>query len=262
MTSVDGSRRFSYRRDRPGAITAQTDARARVAEVGTCVVSTDPPVLRQHSLRGPLGLLLRLAATRSWRFWPDECATLLTPKADELIADQYALVQGQRAESTSRTACRRSSHEAAPHMPILVIPRRSSTRSRRPSPKRDGVASTGWETFLHGLLDAGFIDHGDLADAYRDGTGRSRETGSSALASSVVLACAARKCAAPMATRGEFIGALRAEMEPAVRLLQVENIAPVDLAQSAMGPGIAIFSRYAKVVEADGSLMTVGRPWG
>lgn len=60
-----------------------------------------------------------------------------------------------------------------------------------------------------------------------------------------------------MATRGEFVMALRSEMEPAVRLLQVENIAPVDLAQSAMGPGIAIFSRYAKVVEADGSAMTV-----
>lgn len=60
-----------------------------------------------------------------------------------------------------------------------------------------------------------------------------------------------------MATRGEFIGALRTELEPAVRILQVENIAPVDLAQSAMGPGIAIYSRYARVVEADGATMTV-----
>jgi putative DNA methylase len=60
-----------------------------------------------------------------------------------------------------------------------------------------------------------------------------------------------------MATRGEFIGALRSEMDPAVRLLQFENIAPVDLAQSAIGPGIAIFSRYAKVIEADGKAMTV-----
>ena len=60
-----------------------------------------------------------------------------------------------------------------------------------------------------------------------------------------------------MATRGEFVGALRSEMAAAIRLLQVENIAPVDLAQSAIGPGIAIFSRYAKVIEADGSSMTV-----
>lgn len=60
-----------------------------------------------------------------------------------------------------------------------------------------------------------------------------------------------------MATRGEFVAALRSEMEPAVHLLQAENIAPVDLAQSAIGPGIAIFSRYARVVEADGSTMNV-----
>jgi putative DNA methylase len=60
-----------------------------------------------------------------------------------------------------------------------------------------------------------------------------------------------------MATRGEFVAALRRELGPAVRVLQLENIAPVDLAQSAMGPGIAIFSRYAKVVEADGSPMRV-----
>jgi putative DNA methylase len=77
------------------------------------------------------------------------------------------------------------------------------------------------------------------------------------LASSVVLACRPRKVDASLATRGEFQSALRAELESAVRLLQVENIAPVDLAQSAIGPGIAIFSRYAKVVEADGSAMSV-----
>jgi putative DNA methylase len=82
-------------------------------------------------------------------------------------------------------------------------------------------------------------------------------SGTNALASSIVLACRPREVTASMATRGEFVAALRAEMEPAVRLLQVENIAPVDLAQSAMGPGIAIFSRYAKVVEADGSAMSV-----
>jgi putative DNA methylase len=60
-----------------------------------------------------------------------------------------------------------------------------------------------------------------------------------------------------LATRGDFIASLRKELEPAVRLLQNENIAPVDLAQSSIGPGIAIFSRYAKVVEADGSSMTI-----
>ena len=88
-------------------------------------------------------------------------------------------------------------------------------------------------------------------------SGGVRNAGRNSLASSVVLTCRPRVVSAPLATRGEFIGALRTELEPAVRLLRVENIAPVDLAQSAIGPGIAIFSRYAKVVEADGRPMTV-----
>ena len=60
-----------------------------------------------------------------------------------------------------------------------------------------------------------------------------------------------------MATRGEFISALRNELSHSVQVLQVENIAPVDMAQSAIGPGIGIFSRYSKVLEADGQPMTV-----
>jgi putative DNA methylase len=77
------------------------------------------------------------------------------------------------------------------------------------------------------------------------------------LATSVIIVCRKRSIAAAMATRGEFIAALRSEMAPAIKILQVENIAPVDMAQSAIGPGIAIFSRYSKVVEADGQPMTV-----
>lgn len=119
-----------------------------------------------------------------------------------------------------------------------------------------GVTSTGWETFLTGLLKAGYAISATWP-IRTESPGRIVALGTNALASSIVLACRQRQITAPMATRGEFAAALRSEMQPAVRLLQVENIAPVDLAQSAIGPGIAIFSRYAKVVEADGSAMTV-----
>jgi putative DNA methylase len=80
---------------------------------------------------------------------------------------------------------------------------------------------------------------------------------SNALASSIVLACRPRATSAPLASRGEFMSALRDELPEAVRLLQSGNIAPVDIAQSTIGPGIKVFSRYAKVVEADGSAMSV-----
>ncbi|MBU2547025.1 MAG: hypothetical protein KKB20_01320 [Proteobacteria bacterium] len=81
--------------------------------------------------------------------------------------------------------------------------------------------------------------------------------GTNALASSVVLACVPRAIDAPLATRREFLNELKRELPDALRLLQSGNIAPVDLAQAAIGPGMAVFSRYAKVVEADGSPMTV-----
>jgi putative DNA methylase len=84
-----------------------------------------------------------------------------------------------------------------------------------------------------------------------------RSLGANALASSIILACRPREESAVLATRGEFIAALRDELPEAVQILQSGNIAPVDMAQSAIGPGIKVFSRFAKVVEADGSAMPV-----
>jgi putative DNA methylase len=82
-------------------------------------------------------------------------------------------------------------------------------------------------------------------------------SGANALASSIVLVCRPRPEDAPIATRGEFVSALRSELPHALRLLQHGNIAPVDLAQAAIGPGMAVFSAYSKVVEADGTRMPV-----
>lgn len=80
---------------------------------------------------------------------------------------------------------------------------------------------------------------------------------SNALASSIVLACRPRPSDAPISSRREFVAVLKAELPLAIRRLQAENIAPVDLAQAAIGPGMATFSRYAKVLEADGEPMSV-----
>jgi putative DNA methylase len=117
--------------------------------------------------------------------------------------------------------------------------------------------STGWETFLKSLLASGFA----VTATWPVRTELAKKIGVNAgdnmLATSIVLACRKRNIDAPMATRSEFMTALRNEMEPAIKILQVENIAPVDMAQSAIGPGIGIFSRYSKVVEADGQPMTV-----
>lgn len=234
---------------------AQRDARARIREVGTGVLSTDPPYYDNISYADLSDFFYIWLRRNLADVWPDEMATLLTPKADELIANQYRAGSKRLAHEHFEKGMREVFSEAATHadqrFPATVFYAFKATEKTA-----EGVTSTGWETFLSGLLEAGFTVTATWPIRTEFGA-RTVATGTNALASSIVLACRPRTVAAPMATRGEFIGALRAEMEPAVRLLQVENIAPVDLAQSAMGPGIAIYSRYTKIVEADGTAMTV-----
>jgi putative DNA methylase len=237
------------------AETAQRDARARIIEVGQSVVSTDPPYYDNISYSDLSDFFYVWLRRNLADVWPDETATMLTPKADELIANQYRAGSKQAAQEHFERGIEEvfaaAARNADPRFPASVFYAFKATES-----STDGLVSTGWETFLSGLLKAGF---GITATwpMRTESPGRILAKGTNALASSIVLACRQRELSAPMATRGEFIASLRSEMAPAVRLLQTENIAPVDLAQSAMGPGIAIFSRYAKVVEADGSAMTV-----
>jgi len=237
------------------AETVQRDARARIVEVGECVISTDPPYYDNVPYSDISDFFYVWLRRNLAEVWPDETATLLTPKSDELVANQHRagskLAALQHFESGMAEVFSAAAHNADPRFPATIFYAFKATES-----SKDGITSTGWETFLGGLLEAGYTITATWP-VRTESPGRIRATGSNALASSIVLACRPREVMASMATRSEFIAALRAEMVPAVRLLQVENIAPVDMAQSAMGPGIAIFSRYAKIVEADGSQMTV-----
>lgn len=237
------------------AQTAQRDARARIVEVGASVLSTDPPYYDNVPYSDIADFFYVWMRRNLGDIWPDECATLLTPKADEMVANHVRAGSAQAANDHFEAGMRQTFKEAAanadPRFPATIFYAFKATET-----SDSGTTSTGWETFLAGLLDAGYSVSATWP-MRTESPGRIRALGSNALASSVVLACRPRHLSAAMATRGEFVGALRAEMKPAVRLLQLENIAPVDLAQSAIGPGIAIFSRYAKVVEADGRAMSV-----
>ncbi len=117
-------------------------------------------------------------------------------------------------------------------------------------------ASTGWETMLEGLLRSGFAITGTWP-MRTEMANRSVGLGTNALASSIVLVCRPRAVDAPLTSRGEFLRALKRELPAALKDLQRGNIAPVDLAQAAIGPGMAVFSRYSKVLESDGSPMRV-----
>lgn len=118
-----------------------------------------------------------------------------------------------------------------------------------------GVSSTGWSTFLEAVISAGF----QLTGTWPIRTERTKGLKSdvNALASSIVLVCRRRSDNAPETTRRNFVSALRRELKPALINLQQSNIAPVDLAQSAIGPGMGVFSRYSRVLEADGTPMSV-----
>ena len=120
----------------------------------------------------------------------------------------------------------------------------------------DGTASTGWETFLEAVILAGFLVSGTWPIRTERGGGfRNRER--SSLASSIVLVCRKRADNAPNATRREFVTALKSELPQALAHLQRGNIAPVDLAQAAIGPGMGVYTRYAKVIDADGKVLSV-----
>ena len=119
-----------------------------------------------------------------------------------------------------------------------------------------GTASTGWETFLDAVIRSGFAITGTWPIRTEAGT-RMNSLDANALASSIVLVCRRQLADASAATRLEFMTTLRSELPQALRLLQSGNVAPVDLAQAAIGPGMAVYTRYAKVLDAAGKSMSV-----
>ena len=120
----------------------------------------------------------------------------------------------------------------------------------------DGTASTGWETFLDAVIRAGFAITGTWP-MRTERADRMSRMDTNALASSIILVCRPRAADAPTATRREFVTALKAELPVALAHLQRGNIAPVDLAQAAIGPGMAVYTRYAKVLDAEGKPLSV-----
>jgi len=227
----------------------------------TVAVSTDPPYydnIGYSDISDFFYVWLRRALSN---VYPDLFSTLLTPKAPELVAVAHrfggdkAKAEEHFEEGLQKTFAnlRAQTH---PECPVTVY--YAFKQSETDNDAEGGgmaVASTGWETMLEGLLVAGFSITGTWPVRTELTTNLKKNV--NALASSIVLVCRPRPDSAPMATRREFVNALKKEMPPALAKLQQGNIAPVDLAQASIGPGIAVFSRYAKILEADGKPMSV-----
>ena len=215
------------------------------------LVSTDPPYYDNIGY-ADLSDFFYVWLRRSLRLvFPELFATLAVPKAEELVATPYRHGNKKKAEAFflagMTEAMRRLAEQSHPGFPVTVYYAFKQAETKGD----EGTASTGWETFLDAVIEAGFSVTGTWPMRTERG-GRMIGIGTNALASSIVLVCRPRAAAAPAATRREFITALKAELPQALVHLQRGNIAPVDLAQAAIGPGMSVYTRYAKVLDAEG----------
>ncbi len=209
--------------------------------------------------------------------YPNIFSTVLVPKAQELVADNFRHGSKEKAKDFFEAGLTRVFHRAnylSRHdYPITVYYALKQTESTsendevdepdeinsapKKNKKADGQrASTGWETILEGLIQSNFSIDGTWP-LRTELVNRMRGQKSNALASSIVLVCRPRPTDAPKITRRRFLTELKRELPPALRNLQQGNIAPVDLAQASIGPGMAVFSQYAAVLEDDGSPLRV-----
>ena len=220
------------------------------------VVSTDPPYYDNIGY-ADLSDFFYVWLRRSLKpLFPDLFATLAVPKTEELVATPYRHGGRDAAEAFfldgMTRALQRLAEQTHPGFPITIYYAFKQSETRGDT----GTASTGWETFLDAVIRSGFAITGTWP-MRTENSSRMRGMDSNALASSIVLVCRCHSVDAPVATRREFVTALRSELPQALSLLQTGNVAPVDLAQAAIGPGMAVFTRYAKVLDVAGKPMSV-----
>ena len=233
----------------------QADAQTQSVSAAK-VVSTDPPYYDNIGY-ADLSDFFYVWLRRSLRpVFPDLFATMAVPKAEELVATPYRHGSKQKAEAFflegMTLAMHRLAEQAHPAYPVTIY----YAFKQSESDGGDGTTNTGWDTFLAAVIEAGFAISGTWPmRTERDA--RSIGIGTNALASSIVLVCRPRSAAASTATRREFVATLKTELPQALSHLQAGNIAPVDLAQAAIGPGMAVYTRYAKVLDAEGKPLTV-----
>jgi len=238
----------------------QLDAAAAVNGAVEPAVCTDPPYYNNIGYSDLSDYFYVWLRRSIGTLYPDLFSTVLTPKAGELVASPYRFGGDRRKaqehfERGLGEAFGRLRETASSAIPITMFYAFKQAEADN-SGGSVVVASTGWETMLEALLSSGLAIVGTWPMRTERGA-RRVSIGANALASSILLVCRPRAATAGVTTRRDFVASLKAELPGALRRLQQENIAPVDLAQSSIGPGMAVFSRYAKVIEPDGSTMSV-----
>jgi putative DNA methylase len=240
----------------------QKNATSIDAEIIACI-STDPPYYNNVDYADLSDFFYVWLRKQLAEAYPMLFSTMLVPKSDELVATPYrfdgdkerAKAFFERGLGLAFERARLANSSETPTTIYYAFKQSETATSDEEADVPEVSASTGWETMLEALIKASFSINGtwpmrsELTNALKKDMG--------ALASSIVLVCRPRPGDAPLATRKQFMNALRQELPEALKNLQHGNVAPVDMAQSAIGPGMAVFTRNSKVIESDGSSMTV-----
>ena len=219
------------------------------------IISTDPPYY-DNIAYADLSDFFFFWMKRALRdVYPNLFGILATPKSEELVATPYRHHSKAEAEAFflngMSKAIANMVQKSSPSFPTVIY-----YAFKQSEIVKEGISSTGWATFLQAVLEAGYAVVGTWP-VRTEKPGRMISVGTNALANSVVLVCRKREDSAEIISRAEFIGALKRELPPAIKELQKANISPADMPQSAIGPGMGVFSRCEAVLEADDSPMTV-----
>lgn len=237
----------------------QSDAQTQAISADK-VISTDPPYYDNIGYADLSDFFYVWMRRNLKPIYPELFATMAVPKAEELVATPYRHGSKEKAEhfflDGMTVAMHNLAKKAHPAFPVTIYYAFKSSDT-----DDSGTGNTGWETFLSAVLSAGFAITGTWPMRTELGN-RMISTGTNALASSIVLVCRKRSLDAIEVERREFLRELRATMPDALRDMMGTDglsspIAPVDLAQAAIGPGMEIFSKYKAVFNSDGSQMSV-----
>ena len=219
------------------------------------IVSTDPPYYDNIGYADLSDFFYVWLRPTLKHVFPKLFATIAVPKAEELVACSYRHGSAQNAETFFLDGMTKAMHcltnQVHPAFPVTIY----YAFKQSENDGTNGTASTGWETFLDAVIRAGFALSGTWP--IRTERAHGLKTGTNSLASSIVLVCRPRAADAPTATRREFVSVLKSELPVALTHLQRGNIAPVDLAQASIGPGMAVYTRYTKVLDAEGKPLSV-----
>jgi putative DNA methylase len=237
-----------------GSIT-NIDATDNLFSVGPVIVSTDPPYYNNIGYADLSDFFYVWLRRSLASVWPELFRRLITPKDTELVATSFR--HGGKAEADAffmegiGKALISIKGFSVEDVPIAIY-----YAFKQSEASEDGLTSAGWSSFLQGIVNAGLSVDGTWP-IRTERAARSGAMDANFLASSIVLVCRKRHSDAAIATRAEFVRALKHDMPDAIAAIRQAGVGPVDMQQSVIGPGMGVFTRFARVLEDDDSTMLV-----